>query len=132
MNQEVINQANIFANEATKVVFEPAYGAKYKAIYEAVAKRKYVVIRETDRQVDYGHGKGWEFYGRDSVVCMIDGETGDVFKLEGYNQPAKTKRYNIMTEDGLNQMIVNFQYGGNNGGFMYQDFKNIKIERMVA
>lgn len=130
MNQEVMNQANVFATEASKVVFTPAYGAKYKAIYEAVAKRKYIVIRETDRQVDYGHGKGWEFYGHDSVVCMINMETGDVFKLEGYNQPAKTPRYNIIKN--VDQMIENFKVGGNNGGFMYQDFKDIKIEREAA
>jgi hypothetical protein len=130
MNQKVIDQANVFANEATKVVFEPAWGAKYRATYKAIPKRKYVVIMEEEGQVDYGRGEGWEYYGNGGVVCFIDGETGDVFKPEGYNQPAKTKRYNVI--DNVDQMIINFQYGGNNGGFMYQDFKNIKIERKVA
>ena len=124
MNQKVIDQANVFANEATKVVFETGYG-NYKAIYKAIPKRKYVVIMEEEGQVDYGRGKGWEYYGNGGVVCYIDGETGDVFKPEGYNQPAKTKRYNVI--DNVDQMIINFKYGGNNGGFMYQDFKDIEM-----
>jgi hypothetical protein len=111
------------------VVFAPAYGAQYKAEYKAIARRKYVVIMQENEQVDYGRDKGWEFYGRGGVVCFIDGETGDVFKPEG-QAPAKTPRYNVI--NNVEQMIVNFQVGGNNGGFMYQDFKNIKIERMVA
>ena len=130
MKQEVIDQANVFANEATKVVFQPAWGAQYKAEYKAIAKRKYVVIMSENEQVDYGREKGWEFYGRGGVVAFIDGETGDVFKPEGYNQPAKTKRYNVL--ENLDQMIENFKVGGNNGGFMYQDFKNVKIERKAA
>ena len=126
MNPKVIEQAEKFATEATKVVFETGYGSKYRAIYKAVARRKFVVIMETESEVDYGHGKGWESYSRGGVVCFIDSETGDVFKPQG-PAPAKTKRYNIITDAGVNQMIANFKYGGNNGGFMYQDFKDIEV-----
>ena len=126
MNSKVMEQAEKFATEATKVIFEPAYGAKYRATYQAVERRRFIVIREMICEVDYGHGKGFEFYGRDGVVCFIDKETGDVFKPQG-PAPAKTKRYNIATEAGVNQMIANFKYGGNNGGFMYQDFKDVVV-----
>lgn len=127
MNQKVIDQANVFANEATKVVFETGYGT-FKAVYQVVVRRKFVVIVESDRQVKYDD-RDWQVCSGGGVVCFIDGETGDVFKPEGA-APAKTKRYNVV--DNVEQMIVNFKYGGNNGGFMYQDFKNIKIERKVA
>lgn len=130
MNQEVINQASVFANEATKVVFKQFGDTQYKATYKAVPKRKYVVIMSENEQVNYGREKGWEFYGRGGVVAFIDGETGDVFKVEGYNQPAKTRRYNVL--ENVDQMIENFKVGGHNGGFMYQDFKNVKIERKAA
>ncbi len=126
MNSKVMEQAEKFATEATKVIFDPPYGAQYRAIYKAVARRKFIVIMETESEVNYGRDKGWESYSRGGVVCFIDSETGDVFKPQG-PAPAKTKRYNIITDAGVNQMIANFKYGGNNGGFMYQDFKDIEV-----
>lgn len=133
MKQEVIDQANVFANEATKVVFNAFSDAQYKAEYKAVVKRKYVVIMSENEQVKYARKNGqdeWQYNGQGGVIAFIDGETGDVFKPEGFNQPAKTKRYNVI--DDVEQMIANFKAGGQHGGFMYQDFKNVKIERKVA
>lgn len=56
------------------------------------------------------------------VTFFVDAMTGDVLKPAGWKAPAKDARYNIVTEDGMAEMLRNFDPFGR---FLYKDYRKV-------
>ena len=55
-------------------------------------------------------------YKQSSINCFVDKKTGDVFKPESYNKPAKHVRYNLLDEDSRANCLLRADWAG---GYLY-------------
>lgn len=56
------------------------------------------------------------------VTFFVDALTGDILKAAGWKAPAKGARYNIATEEGMAEMLRNFDTAGR---FLYADYRKV-------
>lgn len=56
------------------------------------------------------------------VHFFVDALTGDILKAAGWKAPAKGARYNIATEEGMAEMLRNFDTCGR---FLYADYRKV-------
>ena len=47
----------------------------------------------------------WSIDNQKSIHCFVDIQTGDVFKPESYNKPAKHVRYNLLDKQSRQSMF---------------------------
>ena len=58
----------------------------------------------------------WSIDNQKSIHCFVDIKTGDVFKPESYNKPAKHVRYNLLDDVSRQSMFEKAHYAG---GYLY-------------
>ena len=69
-------------------------------------------------EVDKGR-KYYRVWGIDNqkiIHCFVNIKTGDVFKPESYNKPAKHVRYNLLDQSSRESMFERCHYAG---GYLY-------------
>ena len=69
-------------------------------------------------EVDKGrkYYKVWGIDNQKMIHCFVNIKTGDVFKPESYNKPAKHVRYNLLDEDSRVDMFSRAEHAG---GYLY-------------
>ena len=69
-------------------------------------------------EVDSGrkYYRVWGIDNQKCIHCFVDKKTGDVFKPESYNKPAKHVRYNLLDDVSRQSMFEKAHYAG---GYLY-------------
>ena len=70
------------------------------------------------REVDKGrkYYRVWCIDNQKMIHCFVNIKTGDVFKPESYNKPAKHVRYNLLDKQSRQSMFEKAHYAG---GYLY-------------
>ena len=58
----------------------------------------------------------WSIDNQKSIHCFVNIKTGDVFKPESYNKPAKHVRYNLLDADSRAECLLKADWAG---GYLY-------------
>ena len=58
----------------------------------------------------------WAIDNQKTIHCFVNIKTGDVFKPESYNKPAKHVRYNLLDDVSRQSMFEKAHYAG---GYLY-------------
>jgi len=58
----------------------------------------------------------WAIDNQKTIHCFVNIKTGDVFKPESYNKPAKRVRYNLLDDKSRQSMFEKAHYAG---GYLY-------------
>ena len=58
----------------------------------------------------------WATDNQKTIHCFVNIKTGDVFKPESYNKPAKHVRYNLLDDVSRQSMFEKAHYAG---GYLY-------------
>lgn len=69
-------------------------------------------------EVDKGrkYYRVWCIDNQKMIHCFVNIQTGDVFKPESYNKPAKHVRYNLLDKQSRQSMFEKAHYAG---GYLY-------------
>ena len=80
-------------------------------------KKEFPTLNQTFT-VDAGrkYYRVWGIDNQKCIHCFVDKKTGDVFKPESYNKPAKHVRYNLLNESSRQSMFEKAHYAG---GYLY-------------
>ena len=80
-------------------------------------KQKYPSL-DINYEVDKGrkYYRIWSIDNQKTIHCFVDIKTGDVFKPESYNKPAKHVRYNLLDKQSRQSMFEKAHYAG---GYLY-------------
>ena len=88
-----------------------------KFILDERFKKEFPTLNNTFT-VDKGrkYYRVWSIDNQKTIHCFVNIKTGDVFKPESYNKPAKHVRYNLLDEDSRVDMFSRAHYAG---GYLY-------------
>lgn len=96
--------------------FSDGYVHLWRYRYTVMRGRKYHrIVRQSSLQ----DGEvNWDSEQR-SVACFVDDE-GNVYMAAGWKGPAKGVRYNVSTQEGVNEFFNN---ANPYGSYLYHDYK---------
>tara|TARA_B100000963_G_scaffold268671_1_gene236810 strand:- start:833 stop:1261 length:429 start_codon:yes stop_codon:yes gene_type:complete len=80
--------------------------------------RKYIkiIMQEYHEYNEYHTPKEKVGYRDGSVHAFVDKKTGELYKADGWQKPAKYVRYNLMDENSLNECLGRLDWAG---GYLY-------------
>ena len=80
-------------------------------------KKEFPTLNQTFT-VDAGrkYYRVWGIDNQKTIHCFVDKKTGDVFKPESYNKPAKHVRYNLLERSSRAECLLRADWAG---GYLY-------------
>lgn len=126
---EVIEALNAreFVMAGLEVGSLPVSRFEYRYTYELKVGKRWAKVVCTDEERK--HFYNGELRSTDNrfggIEFFIDTTNGNVHKQQG-PVAAKTPRYNLLDSASRQQLIANAK-NSQHGGYLYQDFKNVKV-----